>query len=975
MTSSPSIFIVEDESIIASYIGRTLESRGYRVAGTAANGEDALERVEILRPDLILMDIILSGPMSGIDTAERLKGLHDIPVVYLTGNPEEKNLSRVKETEPYGYILKPANASEIISAVEIALYKHSMERKLRESEERFRTVVESATDGICVIRDELIRYVNPALLRIIGYSQEERSYDDQPFSGIIHPDEMPLVLDMHRRFMEGKDPEQNYQTALTHRNGGRVEVDIKTSWMEDYNGQRAVLVFIRDISAQKKAQEELKASEERFRVITENAPFGTVISEFDGSIVYVNRMAEIVFGTSRESVMGRMSTLDFWIDISERDKFMEPLLRDGRIMAFETMLRKWDGEPFRALIYSNIISYDGRRVILSVFQDITDFVDAQRKLRLTRFALDHAGETALWMEPGGGIVYCNDAAVVMLGYGRNEFAGLTIFDIDANMTAEIWHARRGLRKDKKSYTNTTEYRTRGGALVPVEVGTNYLDFEEEEYVITFIRDISDRIRAEEELFDSRRRLYEIIQFLPVATFAVDRAGKVIAWNRAMEELTGVPEGNMLGEGDMAYAVPFYGTPRRMLVDFVLSGTEDFDSRYESAKREGDSAFAESKVLLRDGRRIWLWGKASPLYDSRGEIAGAIESIQDITERKQAEEKIRLSEEKFYKAFMASPLAVILFDMLDGRFLEVNDRFFSFYGYTRDELIGRTPDDMGFFVNDDDRDRIQVIIRNDRALRDYELAVRRKDGIVRHSLISGESIMIEGRECFIAIAVDITEMKTLQKEMATAIEEERQRIGRNLHDDLGQVLTGATFLLQSLKEDLASRGESQVEDVKKIEGLVRNAVVKTRNISRILSPVEIVENDLIAALEEMALQVEKIFIISCQVHCDDEVTIKDNLVATNLFYIIREAVTNALKHSYANRIDIQVRLQGDALMVSVRDDGVGVVDHIGAKGLGLRIMKYRAGLIGANVAFSEAGNGRGFEVRISLKFDDFNGTAV
>ncbi|MBN1533613.1 MAG: PAS domain S-box protein [Spirochaetes bacterium] len=1091
-----SVLIVDDEVIIAEFIRQVLTMKGYEVAGTAMSGEEALRLVEKTRPDLILMDIVLEGPMTGIDTVEEIRKRHDIPVVYLTGNPQEQNLQRVKETVPYGYILKPVERGELLTAVEIALYRHSMERKLKESEERFRTVVESAADGICVIRDGRIRYINPALLRIVGYSREDRGDEDHEFGRYIHPDELPRLMEMYRRFLDGIDVEQHYETALLHKDGRRIEVDLKINWMDDYDGGRASLVFIRDITVQKRAQQELRDSEERFRAITEYAPFPMVISDFDGTFIYGNRMAETVFGVDRDNVADNVTTDDYYVDSQERDEFIAVLKRDGRVSGFETDLRRLGGGTFRALLDASVITYGGRRVILTVVQDISAYVEVQRNLRLTRFAIDHAGESALWIEPGGEIVYSNDAACGLLGFSSGEFPALRIFEIDRRLTEQTWYEEWSLLKERGFKMLTTEFRTGSGDYVPVELSANFLAFENTEYVITFVRDISERIKAEEEILDSRRRLYEIIQFLPVATFAIDEGGRVIAWNRAMEEMTGVKEEDVLGKGDHEYALPFYGERRPILVDLVTFNEQDLKRKYHYISRVGDTVFAETDFFMPDGRRLWLWGKASPLYNSRGEISGAIESIvdfteqkmaeqalraseeryraiveatpdavtlmdinlkivyasrltaamhgydspeemvgmdaanlvppedrelamgrfrkfletgsvkdneirlvrkdgtaffgelsaaflydekgtpssciiisRDISERKEAEEKIRLSEEKFSKAFMASPMTVILFNLEDWRFLEVNDRFLEFSGYERSEVIGKTPEDLGHFLSGDERSRMLEIIRTDQSLRNHELSVVRKDGVQREGLISGDIITIEGERRFIAILVDVTEMKELQKEMSTAIEEERQRIGRDLHDDLGQILTGATFLLQSLKEDL--KENPLVEEVSKIEELIRNAVTKTRSISRMLSPVEIVENNLVAALEEMVLQIEKIFVISCRVHCMDDIVIADSQVATNLFYIVREAVTNALKHSYANSIDIFLRIDAGSIIIEVRDDGIGIKDTAGGKGLGMRIMKYRAGLIGARVEY-EALQDKGCAVVVIMRSDRLGG---
>ncbi len=160
--------------------------------------------------------------------------------------------------------------------------------------------------------------------------------------------------------------------------------------------------------------------------------------------------------------------------------------------------------------------------------------------------------------------------------------------------------------------------------------------------IEMVDDITERKRAEGALRESERRLSDIIDFLPDATFAIDLNGKVITWNRAIEEMTGVKASDMLGKGDDEYALPFYGIRRPILIDLVFLPDEVSVKKYRFVDKEGKVLMAEADVPLKGERRV-LWGKAGPLYDSRGNIIGAIESIRDITDRKRAEEALKKRE--------------------------------------------------------------------------------------------------------------------------------------------------------------------------------------------------------------------------------------------------------------------------------------------------------------------------------------------
>jgi PAS domain-containing protein/DNA-binding CsgD family transcriptional regulator len=154
----------------------------------------------------------------------------------------------------------------------------------------------------------------------------------------------------------------------------------------------------------------------------------------------------------------------------------------------------------------------------------------------------------------------------------------------------------------------------------------------------------EKRHSEAALLELERHLALIIDFLPDATFAIDIYGKVIAWNKAVEELTGVAAENMLGRGDYEYAVAFYGVKRPIMIDLVLKADPAIEKTYESIiVKHKDTLIVENWVPHLRGERAFIWGKASPLYDGKGRIAGAIETVRDITDRKEAEEANQVRE--------------------------------------------------------------------------------------------------------------------------------------------------------------------------------------------------------------------------------------------------------------------------------------------------------------------------------------------
>jgi len=191
----------------------------------------------------------------------------------------------------------------------------------------------------------------------------------------------------------------------------------------------------------------------------------------------------------------------------------------------------------------------------------------------------------------------------------------------------------------------------------------------------------------DELIESQQLLSEIIDFLPDATLAIDAKGKVIVWNKAIEEMTGFIAEDMMGKGNYEYAVPFYGKRRPILIDLVLKSDKEIEDLYQFIKREGKALLAQSDMKIK-GKNLVMWVKAVPLYDSNGNITGAIESIRDITKTKQDEIALKKSKNRF-KAFAETATDGIVTSDVHGNILFFNKSLHSMFGYKTEELHGKS----------------------------------------------------------------------------------------------------------------------------------------------------------------------------------------------------------------------------------------------------------------------------------------------
>jgi PAS domain S-box-containing protein len=289
-----------------------------------------------------------------------------------------------------------------------------------------------------------------------------------------------------------------------------------------------------------------------------------------------------------------------------------------------------------------------------------------------------------------------------------------------------------------------------------------------------VRQSVSRRRAETALSDSEKRLADIINFLPDATFAIDTRGVVIAWNRAMERMTGVRAEDVLGKGDYEYALPFYHERRPLLINLVLENDPAIGEKYPFVKKEGRNLFSEIRIPhFNDGRGAALWFTASPLYDRKGEIAGAIESIRDITERKRAEEARNESEKRFRELADLLPQGIYEADT-DGRMIYANRLALEMYGYT-DEDVEKGLNVLNVIAPVDRKRAVTVFSKmvetgtREQGKEEY-LAVRKDGGLFPVSIYTSP-VHRDGRICGVrGVVIDITDRKRTEEELRAANEQ-------------------------------------------------------------------------------------------------------------------------------------------------------------------------------------------------------------
>jgi PAS domain S-box-containing protein len=270
-----------------------------------------------------------------------------------------------------------------------------------------------------------------------------------------------------------------------------------------------------------------------------------------------------------------------------------------------------------------------------------------------------------------------------------------------------------------------------------------------------------------------------VEFLPDATFVIDQNKRIVAWNRACEVLTGVQKEALLGKGDHAYAEPFFGDRRPILIDLLDAPLSDVEAFHKNVRREGNVLCAETFIpRLRNGLGAHLWGEAAPLFNRQGGRCGAIEVVRDVTEQKRMEKALRESELKYRTLFEAANDAILL--MRHDRFLDCNTRTLMMFGCTKQQIVGESPQRFsperqpdGQFSEEKAQKMTNLALEEGPQLFEWDHC--RGDGTPFSAEVSLNRIDLGEEALLLAIVRDITGRKRTEEALRSSEREHRELV--------------------------------------------------------------------------------------------------------------------------------------------------------------------------------------------------------
>jgi len=712
------ILVVEDELIIALNIKSILESFNYEVPSIAPSGEEAIEQAFSLKPDLILMDIILSGNLDGIDAAARIRDRLDVPIIYLTANADNSTVERARVTEPYGYINKPIHERDLFTNIDSALYKFQMETRLRESEEKYRNLIESIND-IVYATDEngLITFISPQITELTGYSVEDIL--GKHFDYFLHKDDIQYVLEMFKiNTTKIINPVEYRILSRT----GKV-IWIRSSNRPDFSDSvfTGMKGTITDITLQKTAEEALKLNESRLEALVQlNQMKGASLQQLtnyvleEGVRLTKSTIGYLAFLNDDESVL----TMHAW-----SRKAMELCEIQKAPIHFQVDTTGLWGEAVRQR--KTVITNDYSKPNPCKKGYPEGHVELLRHMNIP--------------------VFEDDRIVLIAGVGNkeNEYD-----DSDVRQLTLLMEGMWRILQEKKIAEAMQSKNEELAATIEELEATNE-EFEAQNNML---------LEAQNEILIRENNLLQIVEGNSIPTFVIGHDHIITYWNKACESTLGHTAAEMIGTNNQW--VPFYDKKRPVMADFIID--KDFEKLpdyYENRWKKSatiEGAYEAEGFFPKLGTSgLWLFFTAAPICNEKGEIIGAIETFQDFTERKQVEEKLKTKEEQYRHLIdmMNDGLCVV---NREGLFTYINNRVMEMTGYHSEELIHHA---IAEFFN---RKNLSIIKKQlkkrekgERGM--YEIEWKTKHGFPLRTIVSSSPIYDDAGNYIgsIAVITDIT----------------------------------------------------------------------------------------------------------------------------------------------------------------------------------------------------------------------------
>ncbi len=848
--------------------------------------------------------------------------------------------------------------------------------ELINTEAKFRGMVEQSMVGVYIRQGYKLLYVNPRFAEIFGYAQEEL-YNNFDSLNLLDDEFKHMVSEKVEAYANNKISSHHYEFKGKHKDGKILYGEVYGT-LTKYNGEDAIIGTIIDITDRKIASqklrisdESLKFSNERFELVAKATNDGLWDWNIENDILKGNESFSRLMDIEEDSEINYEYFIDR-VHPEDRERlnanFKKAVVNRASLLTEEFRLRNKNGSykiifDRAYILYKDKIAYR----MLGAMQDITANKESEKKLFLEKELSDSIinslpGVFYLFTKEGKYFRW-NKNFETVTGYNSEEIIKLNPLEFFIEEDQELIKNKIENVFAIGSDMVEANFKTKSGKLIPYYFTGMYIKYENEDCIMGVGLDISEKVNSQKELVESEQKFRTLVQQASDGIIITDEDGNFKQVNESAAILMGYSKNEL----------------DNMTTDDIFFEESGIKKPLKfNSMVKGAVVISEHVIKRKGGKFINVEVSAKQLSDGRYQRI-----IRDITERTMVEEALRISEKKYRLLFNDNPLPMWISSLHNNTFLDVNNAAFLSYGYTKEEFLQMTLSDINVTplstsktpTNNDNKEFINH--------KDIWLHKKKDGSVIKVNLINHD-IIYEGKPAVLSLANDVTAkfdaeenlqrsndaLRDLASHLETIRENERSHMAREIHDELGQQLTGLKMDISWLTKKIKSEDKTVNDKIKDTIKLIDNTVITVRRIATQLRPSILDDLGLIAAMEWQSEEFEKRSEIKSIFNSNvSQITVKPD-ISIAIFRIFQESLTNVLRHSKATQVSSFFRLNDDTMTLLIEDNGVGFNEEeiVHKKTLGLLGMKERIQLI--NGTYEINGNaGKGTSVIITVPLNN------
>ena len=1002
---STKILVVEDEGLTAMEIQRKLKNWGYDVPSFAFSKKEAVKKAEEIKPDLILMDIMLKGQGDGIDAANEIKDIRDTPIIYITAYDDEKTRKRAVNTHPNAYLLKPFEEKELHNKIESALSEHKLGKKLLNFGKRLDDKLKDC--GIIVIDPNgYMAYINDFAYNLTGFRENGAEYkslnDVFPLEGTKDKDVKDYLKSLKRDSTGITD-----KTILMGQDGKDVHVEYKiTSIMDENEGFLGAIIVFEDISQQIKDEKSLMEREKKFRGIYYQSMLATEIFDVEGKLLDANPACVQLFGAEEVNQLKQFNLFrDFKLDFEEVENLKKGLEFKYEVQfdfkeLLELGFNRVDSDPVCLSLYITPLKLDAiLDGYLVQFQDITQ----HRRLEESLKDNEERYQKILDTLDQAVIAFNNDLKCIYYNRMINEFFNFKTDDIIGKSFQEsmksFWdeELEQMLMKTLESAQPSSTIKSYQKDDMPTYVEIKAL--KSSEGLLILFNDVNETKQMEETL-KRNEKLYRSV---------VDDQSEIICRFNRDFELTFANE---------AY-YHYFGLNNKFNSIFSLN-KEDMDrmkARFKDFDEKNNIKIFEGPIRMSSGDINWWQWVTRANFDDEGNISEYQSVGHDVTQHHRAMEKIQNDIEELQSSIKEKNIELeYLKKSFESEIAEEKQKISS---------MEKLNEEMGEKFKEESQKLTKTInnqVSELEIFKDREKALKESLEFLEKDI---QSKTLEAEASSKALEAEINIRKkteeNLQKkslDLEKQLEKTKTALSKinNLKNEVGKKEAEIIELQSNFQTEISNLKDSQRsvhESLESREKTLKNVYNGVRMNMQMMSTLnrlhsEYVTDQMIEKLQEGRSYLRSFGVVHEKLYqsedletvdlgkylnsiLDDisrthgakniDITIETNDISLDMEntvtfgLIISELVINSLKHAFpgddVGKIKVEVENSDKDIVIKVSDNGIGIPPHISvetADSFGLQLVRTLIEQSEGSIKF-EGDNGAYFIIKIPIKKDN------